>query len=266
MGARPEGDRVLRVEDRGRVRLLTLDRPDALNAFDDALYDAVRDALADAAGAPSVACVVITGAGRAFSAGQDLGELGEPRVHDDGAPHGFGPFIEVVESFPKPLVAAVNGLGVGIGLTILPHCDLVLMSEGARLRAPFVRLGVTVEAGNSLLLPQRVGWQEAAHALFTSEWIDARQAEAIGLAWKVCAPEALLDEALAVAQKIAAMPIASLVATKRLMLDARLDAVRAARLREGPTFAGLVGGPANREAMRAFREKRDPDFTRLPAE
>ncbi len=87
---------------------------------------------------------------------------------------------------------------------------------------------------------------------------------AIGLAWKACAPEDLLDEALAVAHKIAAMPVTSLVATKRLMLDARLDAVRAARRREGPTFAGLVGGPANSEAMRAFREKREPDFTRLP--
>lgn len=257
---------VLHVERRGRVRLLAFDRPDALNAFNDTLYDAVRDALVDAAGDDGVACVVVTGRGRAFSAGQDLGELAQPRRYADGLRHGFVPFIETVESFSKPLIAAVNGLGVGIGLTLLPHCDLVLIAEGARLRAPFAALGVTVEAGNSFLLPERVGWQAAAHALFTADWIDAACAVEIGLAWKVCAPGSLLDDALAQADKIAAMPVASLVATKRLLLEARLDAIRAARSREGPVFARLVGGPANREALRAFREKRPPDFTRLPSE
>ncbi len=264
--ARDAGVEGLHVEDRGRVRLLTLDRADFLNAFNDALYDAVRGALLGAAGDDAVGCVVVTGRGRAFTAGQDLGELAQPRRHADGARHGFIPFIETVESFPKPLVAAVNGLAVGIGLTLLPHCDLVFIAEGARLRAPFVQLGVTVEAGNSVLLPERVGWQAAAHALYTAAWIDARRAVEMGLAWKVCTPASLLDEALGEAGKIAAMPVASLVATKRLLLDARLAAVRAARAREGPVFAGLVGGPANREALRAFREKRDPDFTRLPSE
>ena len=260
------GDAALRVDDHGRVRVLTLNRPDALNAFNEALYDAVRDALLEAADDNSVACAVLTGTGRAFSAGQDLGELADRPAHDDGARHGFQPFIEVVASFPKPLIAAVNGLGVGIGLTVLPHCDLVFIAEGARLRAPFVRLGLTVEAGNSFLLPQRVGWQAAAYSLFTADCIDAQQAVDIGLAWKLCAPESLLEEALAVAAKISAMPTASLIATKRLMLDARLDAVRAARRREGPVFTALEGGPANREAFRAFREKRDPDFSNLGEE
>jgi len=140
----------------------------------------------------------------------------------------------------------------------------VLIADGARLRAPSVRLGLTVEAGNSFLLAQRVGWQAAAYALFTADWIDAQLAVDIGLAWKVCAPESLLDEALAVASKISEMPTASLIATKKLMLDARLDAVRAARAREGPVFTALEGGPANREAFRAFRERRDPDFSKLP--
>lgn len=254
---------VLHVEDRGRVRVLTLDRPDALNAFNDILYDAVRDALLDAADSSAVACVVVTGTGRAFTAGQDLGELATRPIRHDGTRHGFQPFIETVESFAKPLLAAVNGIGVGIGVTMLPHCDIVLIAEGARLRAPFVRLGLTVEAGGSFLLPQRVGWQAAAYALFTADWIDARQALDMGLAWKVCAPESLLDETLAVAAKIAEMPTASLIATKRLMLDARLDAVRAARSREGRVFTGLEGGPANLEAFRAFRERRDPDFSKL---
>ena len=257
------GGAVLRSEDHERVRLLTLSREKALNAFDDELYDAVRDALRAAAEAPDVAVVVLTGSGRAFSAGQDLGELGQPRQHVDGAPHGFTPFIETLESFPKPLVAAVNGLGVGIGLTLLPHCDLVLIAEGARLRAPFATLGVTAEAGSSLLLPVTVGWQAAAHLFFTAEWIDAAQAVAIGLAWRAVPGERLLEEALGVAAKIAAMPIDSLVETKRLLLAARLDAVRAARGREAAAFARLVGGPANREAITAFRERRPPDFASL---
>lgn len=254
----------MRVESRGAVRLLTLDRPDALNAFNDELYDATRDALIEAGEAPDVAVVVITGSGRAFTAGQDLGELENRPAHADGAAHGFLPFIETLESFPKPLLAAVNGLGVGIGLTMLPHCDIVLIAEGARLRAPFVRLGVTVEAGNSVLLPQRIGWQAAAHALFTADWIDATRAVEIGLAWKVCAPEALVDETLQLAEVIAAMPVASLQVTKQLMLDARLDGVRAARAREGPAFTALEGGPANREAIAAFKQKREPDFRNLP--
>ncbi len=251
------------IEDRGRVRVLTLDRPEALNAFNDDLYDAVRGGLQGAAEHPELAVVILTGRGRAFSAGQDLGELGNPRRHDDGQPHGFGPFIEALEAFPKPLIAAVNGIGVGIGLTLLPHCDLVLIAEDARLRAPFASLGVTVEAGNSYLLPATIGWGEAAHLLYTASWIDAAKAVEIGLAWKLTPKGQVLDEALELAQEIAAMPIASLVATKKLLLDARLDAIRAARNRENVSFGRLVGGPANREAIAAFRERREADFSKL---
>jgi enoyl-CoA hydratase/carnithine racemase len=254
---------MLRSEDHGRVRLLTLDRPEALNAFNDDLYDAVRKALAATAEDPDIAVAVITGAGRAFSAGQDLGEMGNPRHHDDGEPHGFGPFIATAESFPKPLIAAVNGLGIGIGLTLLPHCDLVLMAEDARLRAPFANLGVTAEAGSSYLLPATVGRAAAAHLLYTASWLDSKTCLEIGLAWRVCPPERLLEEALAVASEIAAKPIASLVETKRLLLAAHLDAVRAARERENAAFGRLIGAPANKEAVAAFREKREPDFSAL---
>lgn len=256
-------DPVLRVEARGRVRALTLNRPGALNAFNDALYGAVAGALAEAAASPDVAVVILTGEGRAFSAGQDLAELGDSRSHEARQKDGFGPFIAALESFPKPLIAAVNGLGVGIGMTMLPHCDLVLVSEAARLRVPFASLGVTAEAGSSLLLPQRMGWQAAAHALFTGRWIDADEAVHQGLAYRKVAADRLLDEAHAIAAEIAAMPVASLVATKRLMLDARLEASRAARAREDLAFAALVGGPANREALAAFAQRRAPDFSHL---
>lgn len=257
---------VLRVENQGRVRLLTLDRPAALNAFNDELYDAVREALIAAAASPDAAVVVVTGEGRAFSAGQDLAELDHPPSYEDGVRHGFAPFIETLESFPKPLVAAVNGIGVGIGLTMLPHCDLVLIADEARLRAPFVSLGVTAEAGSTHLLPAAMGWQETAHLLYTASWIDAARAVELGLAWRSVPRVRLLEETLEVANEIAKMPVASLVGTKKLLLAGRLGAVREARERENVTFGRLARGPANREAIAAFREKRDPDFSRLPQE
>lgn len=266
---------MLRVDDRDRVRLLTLDRPEALNAFHTPLYDAVAEALTDAGRRHDIAVVVLTGEGRAFTAGQDLGEmatLGGPGGEgpgdggDGGGPagHGFSRFMDALVAFPKPLVAAVNGLGVGLGLTVLAHCDLVLIADGARLRAPFTALGVVPEAASTVLLPAVMGWQAAAHALFTGEWIDAEQAVATGLAWRRCPPAQLLDEALAVAAGIAAMPVVSLVGTKRLLVAARADAVAAARRREDDLFATLTGGPANREAVAAFLEKRAPDFRDLP--
>src|SRR4051812_36527357 len=121
------------VENRGRVRIVTFNRPQAKNAFNDDLYDAVRDALVSAADDPDVAVVVLTGAEGAFSAGQDLGEMGTFRVHDDRLPHGFMPFVDTLQSFPKPLLAAVNGVAVGIGVTLLLHCDLVWVADGVRL-------------------------------------------------------------------------------------------------------------------------------------
>jgi enoyl-CoA hydratase/carnithine racemase len=252
---------VVRIDDSGRVRIVTLHRPDVLNAFNDGLYDAVRDALLEAAERPDIAVVVVTGAGRAFSAGQDLGP--DAAAIPDGRPHGFGPFMDAVDAFPKPLLAAVNGLGVGIGLTFLLHCDLVFIAEDARLRAPFVSLGLTAEASSTYLLPVRVGWQNAARLLYTNAWIDAREAVEIGLVTRVCAKESLLDDVLATAREIAAMPISSLFETKSLLLAANHDLVRASRMRENAAFGRLQGGPANREAVKAFREKRSPDFTNL---
>jgi enoyl-CoA hydratase/carnithine racemase len=254
----PAPDTVLKTADRDRVRLLTLNRPDALNAFNDAMYVAIADALQEAAGRDDIAVAVLTGAGRAFSAGQDLHELSDGRSHAERVAAGFGAFIETIEAFPKPLIAAVNGIGVGIGLTLLPHCDLVLIAEDARLRAPFASLGVAPEAGSSWLLPDRVGHAAAAHILFTGAWIDAARAVEIGLAWRAVPSARLLDEALVLAGEIAAMPVPALVAAKKLLLDGRLEAVRAARRREDVAFASLLDGPANKEAIAAFATRRVP--------
>jgi enoyl-CoA hydratase/carnithine racemase len=258
---------VLRVTDDARVRLLTLERPEARNALDTEHYHALADALDDAADRSDLAVVTITGSHGAFCAGQDLaemGRLGDPGQDAERGAHGFSRFVAALESFPKPLVAAVNGVAVGLGVTMLPYCDLVLVADDARLRTPFARLGVVPEAGSSFTLPAAMGRQDAAYALLTGAWLDADTVLASGLAWRRCPPDRLLHDALDVAQTIARLPIVSLVETKRLMRQGWLDAARAARASEEAVFARLTGAPANREAIGAFLEKREPDFTRLP--
>lgn len=243
---------MVEITDTDGVRLLTWNRPEALNALNDELWDATRDALVSARTDPELRCVVITGTGRAFTAGQDLGEMVAPPEHDDDDLHGYRGLIPVLEEFDKPLLAAVNGLGLGIGATLLPYCDIVWIAEGARLQVPFVTLGVTTEAAGSLLLPQRMGWQAAARFIFTAEWMSAEEAVACGLAYQVSAPDSLLDDAMAVARQIGEMPVDSLQTTKRLMVAARLDAVRAARAREDAEFVRMVGSEANRAALAKF--------------
>lgn len=237
------------------VSLVTLNRPEALNAFNPALFAAVRDALESAAADTSTGCVVLTGAGRAFTAGSDISEEPQP-----DAPNPYDAFIARVETFPKPLIAAVNGLAVGIGTTILGHCDIVLAGEAARFRMPFTALGLVPEAGSTVTIPELMGRQNASLALLTGNWISSAEAAATGLVLRVVPDERLLDEALGLAAVIAAQPLESLVETKRLLLAARLPHARAAREREEVEFRRLLSGPAHAEALAAFREKRPPNF------
>ncbi|WP_182523616.1 enoyl-CoA hydratase/isomerase family protein [Nocardioides dongkuii] len=256
----------LQTTDRNRVRTLTLDRPEALNAFDEALYDATAEALLAAAEDPTVAVVVITGAGRAFSAGTDLLEMHRMATDPDfqRGEHGFIGLVDALADFPKPLLCAVNGIGLGIGTTILGFADLAFMSSTARLKCPFTSLGVAPEAASSYLLPRLVGRQDAAWLLLSAEWVSAQEALAMGLVWRVCEPDDLLPETLRHAEVLAARPISSLVAVKRTMTEPLREGVRAARERENAAFAELMGGPANLEALAAFAEGRAPDFTSLP--
>ena len=253
------------VDDDG-VATLTLDRPDALNAFDEALYDALTDALLAAATDDAVAVVLLTGAGRAFSAGTDLLEM--HRIATDPTfqrgRHGFPGLVDALEAFPKPLVVAVNGLGLGIGCTVLGFADLAFMAADARLKCPFTALGVAPEAASSYLLPLLVGRQNAAWLLLSSEWVTADEALEMGLVWRVCPPETLLGEAHRHAALLASRPVSSLVAVKRTVTEPRRAGIAAARERENAAFAELMGGPANLEALAAFAEGREPDFTALP--
>jgi enoyl-CoA hydratase/carnithine racemase len=233
-------DPLVRVEDHGAVRLLTLDRPAALNAFDSPLYRATGAALDAGRRDDRVKVVVVTGAGRAFSAGQDLDELAR-LAGGEQVDSGFPVLLDALQAFDKPLVAAVNGVAVGIGFTLLPHCDLVLAAEGARFRTPFAEMGVPPEAASSLLFPARMGWQRAAHVLFASPWLTASEAVDHGIALRVVPAGNLLDEALALAEQVAAAELPALRAIKATMLAGRDDAVTAARRREDAAFAEVLG-------------------------
>ncbi|GAA1501951.1 enoyl-CoA hydratase/isomerase family protein [Nocardioides humi] len=256
----------LQVSDDRRVRTLTLDRPEALNAFNEELYDATADALLAAAEDPGIAVVLLTGAGRAFSAGTDLLEMHQLATDPDvpRGKHGFIGLVDALVDFPKPLVVAVNGLGLGIGATILGFADLGFMAAEARLKCPFTALGVAPEAASSYLFPALVGRQHAAWALLSSEWIGAEEAQRMGLVKEVCPAEELMATARRHAEVLAAKPISSLVAVKHTMTAPHRAAIREARDRENAAFAELMGGPANLEALAAFAEGREPDFTRLP--
>ena len=248
----------LLIADENRVRTVTLNRPDALNAFNEALYDATADALDAASRDPQVAVVVITGAGRAFSAGQDLTEM-QARVTDpDFSPgrHGFPGLVDVLSRFPKPLICAVNGLGVGLGTTILGYADLVFMATTARLKCPFTSLGVAPEAASSYLLPRLVGRQNAAWMLMSSEWVDAIEAQRMGLVWKLCEPDSLTAEVRSHAEVLAARPIPSLIAVKETMMQSLRPQIAEARSREDDYFATLMGAQANAAALAEFTRGR----------
>ncbi len=252
---------MLQIADEGRVRLLTLDRPEALNAFNDALYDATADALIDAAGDRQIAVVVVTGTGRSFSAGTDVLEMAARATGGGATPHhGFPGLVDQLATFPKPLICAVNGMAVGIGATMLGFADLVFMSSEARVRCPFTRLAVAPEAASSFTFPRLLGRQNATWALLSSEWLTAEQCLAMGLAWKVVDPAELLPTALEHARILAAKPISSLVECKRVITEPLQAEITAARERENEAFRRLLGAPANIEAMSAFAERREPDF------
>ncbi|BBY08809.1 enoyl-CoA hydratase/isomerase family protein [Mycobacterium noviomagense] len=249
---------ILQIDDQNGVRTLTLNRPEALNAFNEALYDAAAEALLAAAEDPDIAVVLITGTGRAFSSGTDLAEM-QARVADpDFTPgkYGFTGLIDALSAFPKPLICAVNGVGVGIGATILGYADLAFMSSTAQLKCPFTSLGVAPEAASSYLLPQLVGRQNAAWLLMSSEWVDAEEALRMGLVWRVCEPSELMAVARRHAEILASRPIASLMAVKHTIVEPIRPEIAAASARENAHFAKLMGGQANADALAEFTGRR----------
>ncbi len=248
----------------GGVLLVTLNRPERKNAFNHQMWCDFRDALGEAQERDTVRVVVVTGAGNAFSAGADLGEMIGESSAESAEGHGFSSFMDRLCVFDKPLIAAVNGVGVGIGLTLLLHCDYAYIARGARLRAPFITLGVVPEAASSYLLPALLGYRRAIDLLFESDFLSAERAVELGIATHLCDPQGLLPAAMERARQLAAKPLGSLRWTKRLVLATRQEQVAAARRREDEAFLHRIGSPENLEAVSAFFAKRSPDFSNVP--
>jgi enoyl-CoA hydratase/carnithine racemase len=225
---------MLRTTTADLVAWLTFDRPARLNAFTGDDYRDLRVAVDQAAGDPAIRAIVLTGAGRAFSAGADRSLLdpAEDNPQRDAAGVEFASLLRALAECEKPLLAAVNGLAVGFGCTMLLYCDLVLAAESARFRFPFTALGIVPEAGSTALLPARARWDETLWATLSSEWLDAAAAQRLGLVWRLTPDDSLHGQTAATAAAITAHDPASVAATKRLMTAGRAEAARQADRRE----------------------------------
>jgi len=251
---------VIRSELADGVRLLTLDRPDVLNAFGPDQFELMAERIVEAQDDPGTKVVVVTGAGRAFSAGFDLtSRPTKGRTYT----YGFAGLVDVVIDFPKPLVLAVNGLGVGWGATMLGLADAAFMAESARLRCPFSTLGLTAEGASTSSFPRIMGPQAAARFLLGAEWWSAAQCKADRLVLDVYPDDGFLDRVMGFARDVARLPTASLMTTKELLVGPHRAALHQANRDENEGLRRLGGGPANLEALAAFREKRAADFSTL---
>ena len=250
---------MLNITDQDRVRTAALNRPEALNAFNKRQFDEVAEAILAAKADANCRVLVLTGTGRAFSAGADLGP-----TTDYEPVHGLDGMLHAIVDFPKPLLLAVNGLGVGIGATLAGLADFVFMAESARLRCPFSTLGLVAEAGSTRTLPALMGRQRAMWFLMASEWMSAAQCKDAGLALDVFPDAGFMDAVQEKATYLAGLPPQSLASAKRLIIDdAERERLKTVIAAENAALARLSGGPANREAVAAFREKRAADFSNL---
>jgi enoyl-CoA hydratase/carnithine racemase len=246
--------RILLHEAAPGVRVITFNRPEVRNAFDTAMYKEVTAALRDADSDATVGAVVLTGQGSAFTSGQDLAEMAAiaSGTAVEGAGQGFMGLLDCLVDLSVPLLAAVNGVAVGLGFTLLPHCNLVLVDAGARLRVPFTELGVPPEAASSVLFPALMGWQQAARVLLTSDWVSAPELVELGLALEVCDAGTVLDETVSLAARIAAHPQAATRASISLVRAARRDAVLEANRREQAAFGALLGAAVGSGTLAEF--------------
>lgn len=251
----------IQVGTEGAVRTITFDRPEKRNAFTSEMYADLTDALEAADRDDAVRVVLLQGAGGAFTAGNDLHDFLEAPPSGEHSP--VVRFLYALVAFDKPLVAAVEGPAVGVGCTMLLHCDLVYASEDCRFQLPFVNLGLCPEAASSYLLPRVAGLQRASELLLLGEPFDALRAREAGIVNEVLPHEVVRDRALERARSLAARPPAAVKCTRDLLrtgLRERLEEVLGAEIQ---VFAGRLVSPEAKEAFQAFVEKRPPDFEGL---
>ncbi|MDR3371547.1 enoyl-CoA hydratase [Rhodoferax sp.] len=251
----------LLIDTTDRVMTITLNRVDKKNSFTTAMYADMADALADAQAEDNIRVVVIQGHETVFSAGNDIADFLKAPPTAMDAP--VFRFLRAISNFPKPVVAAVCGPAVGIGTTLLFHCDLVYAGDNAAFSMPFVNLGVCPEAASSLLAPQRMGYGRAAEALLLGDPFMAEAALEMGLVSRIVPPAEANALAQRQAQRLAAKPFSSVLETKRLMKHSHASEVDQRLIEEAKVFGRMLGEPAAREAFGAFMEKRQPNFTNL---
>ena len=243
------------------VMTITFNRLDKKNSITATMYAAMADAVALAAADASVRVVLLQGHESIFSAGNDIGDfLNQPPTTQESPVFRF---LRGIATFEKPLLAAVAGPAVGIGTTMLFHCDLVYAGDNAAFSMPFVNLGLCPEAASSYLAPRMFGYHRAAEALLMGKPFFAEAAQEVGLVNRVVPPTEVNGYAQAQARKLAAKPLSSLMATKRLMKGGDQQAVLQKMDEEGRDFGRMLREPAAKEAFGAFMEKRKPDFSKL---
>jgi enoyl-CoA hydratase/carnithine racemase len=243
------------------VMTLTFNRVDKKNSITSAMYADLADALEQAQQNAQVRVVLIQGHETIFSAGNDIADFLNNPPADQNSP--VFRFLRNISTFPKPVLAAVAGPAVGIGTTLLFHCDLVYAGDNAAFSMPFVNLGLCPEAASSFLVPNMMGYHRAAEALLMGEPFMAEAALEVGLVNRVVPPTEVNGYAQAQARKLAAKPLTSLIATKRLMKGGDQQAVLQKMDEEGQSFGRMLREPAAKEAFGAFMEKRKPDFSKV---
>jgi enoyl-CoA hydratase/carnithine racemase len=240
---------------------ITFNRPNKKNAITAAMYQAMADALKEAESDAEVRAILITGKQEIFTAGNDLEDFLKNPPRKRNSP--VYQFMRNLSQATKPIVAAVSGPAVGIGTTLLMHCDFVYAADNAKFSMPFAKLGLCPEFSSSMMLPQIAGYQRAAEKLMLGEVFSAQEACAMGLVNKVLPTAEVFAFAQAQAAKLVALPTSSLRATKRLMKGKQLAAIKAKMKEEGKLFGEMLVSKEAKEAFAAFFEKRKPDFTKF---
>jgi enoyl-CoA hydratase/carnithine racemase len=239
---------------------IRLDRPEKKNALTRAMYEAMADAFEQVDADPALRVALLTGTGDTFTSGNDISDF-QSRATGDGR-SSASRFLPAISSMRKPLIAAVNGAAIGVGTTMLMHCDLIVAARSARFLMPFTGLGLVPEAASSLLFPRLLGHQRASALLLLGEPLDAETALQWGFVNRVVDDAALMDTARDVARRVAALPPQAVRLTKRLIRHGAPDV--AGRISEELIlFRERLGSPEAKEAFAAFMEKRKPDFSRF---
>ncbi len=243
------------------IMTLQFNRPDKKNAITAAMYQTMADALKEADADTGIRAILISGHPQIFTAGNDLEDfMKNPPTTADSPVYRY---LWNISHASKPIVAAVAGAAVGIGTTLLMHCDLVYATDNAKFSMPFSQLGLCPEAASSLLFPQIVGYQRAAEKLLLGETFPAEEAYRIGLVNQILPADQLLDFAAAQAAKLAALPASSIRTTKRLMKASQTAAIEAQMVEESKYFGAMLSAPEAKEAFAAFFQKRKPDFSQF---